>query len=253
MQRLKSYVKGAVTTIAFGLIFEEVALSQKQTSSVQQAWFGYLTQTRLSKRWGLWFDAHLRTKEDFFTNFSTSIVRPGVTYYFADNSKLTVGYGWINNFPGDIHPNVLRPEHRIWQQYQWLTKYQRVRTSQYIRLEERYRRKILNDQQLAEGYNFNYRLRYNFLMTVPLGNLSSSKWSVVFNDEAMVNFGKEVVNNYFDQNRFFVGFAYNTNSTDNLQFGYLNVFSQLAAGNRYRSIHAPRIYYNHNLDLRKKK
>jgi hypothetical protein len=31
----------------------------------------------------------------------------------------------------------------------------------------------------------------------------------------------------------------------------MNLFQQLAAGNRYRSIHAGRIFYFHNLDLRK--
>ena len=42
------------------------AIAQKQTSSVQQVWASYNNQTRLSDKWGLWGDFHLRTKEDFF-------------------------------------------------------------------------------------------------------------------------------------------------------------------------------------------
>ena len=76
--------------------------------------------------------------------------------------------------------------------------------------------------------------------------------SFVLNDELHVNFGKEIVYNYFDQNRFFAGFSYQVNAHDNVQFGYMNVFQQLATGNRYRSIHAARVFYFHNLDLRKK-
>lgn len=235
-------------------VVSQIGVGQKQTTNVTQAWFGYLNQTRFSDKWGFWLDAHLRTKEKLATNFSTSILRLGLTYYLANNARLTVGYGWINNFPGDIHPGVLRPEHRPWQQFQWLTKYSWLRTSQYVRLEERFRRKVLNASTLDDGYNFNYRVRYNLLLTIPLGKLEgpASKWSAVVNNELMINFGKEVVNNYFDQNRFFVGLALQTTPSDNIQFGYLKVFQQQAAGNRYRSISAPRIYYTHNLDLRKK-
>lgn len=42
------------------------------------------------------------------------------------------------------------------------------------------------------------------------------------------------------------------NKHDNLQVGYMNVFQQVAAGNRYRSIHRARLFFFHNLDGRKK-
>ena len=125
---------------------------------------------------------------------------------------------------------------------------------QWVRLEERYRRNILNDSTLANGYAFNFRARYNFLIQVPLSSkgIVPNTFSFIANDEVHVNFGKQVVYNYFDQNRFFVGFAWQTTATDNLQFGYMNVFQQLPAGNKYRSIHTARISYFHNLDLRKR-
>jgi hypothetical protein len=68
----------------------------------------------------------------------------------------------------------------------------------------------------------------------------------------MVNLGKEIVYNYFDQNRFFIGLGYHVNSHDSIQLGYMNVFQQLTVGNRYKDIHAGRVFYFHNLDLRKK-
>jgi hypothetical protein len=230
------------------------AQTTKQTQSVQQVWLGYFNQTRFSDKWGIWVDAHLRTKEDFFTNFSQAIGRIGVTYYLNDNTKLTAGYAYINHFPADNHANISMPEHRPWQQLQWHTKYAKVRTMQWVRLEERYRRKILNESKLNDGYNFNFRLRYNFLLQVPLSKqgVKPNSFSFVVNDEVHVNFGKEIVYNYFDQNRFFLGLAYHTNQHDNLQFGYMNVFQQLAAGNKYKSTHTVRIFYFHNLDLRKK-
>ena len=125
---------------------------------------------------------------------------------------------------------------------------------QYIRLEERYRRKIRNDDELADGYLFNFRARYNILWQYPVTRKAWAPKSLSFilNDEVHINFGKEVVNNYFDQNRFFTGFAYHVNQSDQIQFGYMNLFQQLPAGNRYRALHIARVAYFHNLDLRPK-
>ena len=225
----------------------------KSTTTVEQVWLGYFNQTRLSNKWGIWFDGQLRTKDDFFKDLSVSILRPGVTYYVNDALKLTAGYAYVTQYPQDNFKES-RPENRLWQQVQWHTKYSRNRTMQWIRLEERFRRKIAEDSTLAEGNNFSYRIRYNFLWQIPLsGNLEKGSLSFIVNDELHIAFGEEVVYNYFDQNRFFIGLACNVNATDNIQLGYLNVFQQLAKGNEYRSIHGIRIFYFHNLDLKRKK
>jgi len=230
------------------------AQTVKQTEKLQQVWTGYFNQTRFSKRWGAWLDLQLRTKDDFFTEFSQSIIRPGIMYYVNDATKLTAGYAYITHYPADNHSKIAQPEHRPWQQLQWHTRYAKLRTMQWLRLEERYRRKIQNDSTLASGYNFNFRVRYNFLLQVPLTNnpVNAGDFSFILNDEIHMNFGRQILFNSFDQNRFFVGLAYHLNQHDNLQFGYMNSYQQLSSGSRYRSIHAARVFYFHNLDLRKK-
>jgi hypothetical protein len=236
------------------IICGQVAAQTKTTTQVAQTWLGYFNQTRFSDRWGIWAEGQLRTKEDVVEGLSQSILRVGVTYYLADATKLTAGYAFVNHFPADNHPDVSQPEHRIWQQLQWHTKYRRLRTMQWLRLEERYRRRIAADSTLGNGYNFNYRARYNFLAQLPLApEVQKGTFSLIANDEVHINFGKEIVNNYFDQNRFFVGMAYHLNANDNLQFGYLNIFQQLPASARYKTTHVARIYFFHNLDLRKKR
>jgi hypothetical protein len=226
----------------------------KQTEKLNQVWLGYFDQTRFSNKWGIWADLHLRTKEDFVTNFSQSIVRLGLTYYINDVTKFTLGYAYVTNYPGDNHKQISQVEHRPWQQVQWHTKYGKKRMMQWFRLEEKYKQKILNDSTLANGYSFNWKLRYNFWYEVPFGkegNLPGA-WSFILNDEVHINFGKQVVNNYFDQNRFFLGLKYQLTAHNNLQFGYMNLFQQLAAGNKYKSINAVRIFFFQNIDLRKK-
>ena len=69
----------------------------KSKENLQQLWFGYLNQTRVSDKWGLWLDMHLRTKDDFTHDLSQSIVRFGLTYYLGDATRITAGYAWVNN------------------------------------------------------------------------------------------------------------------------------------------------------------
>ncbi len=125
---------------------------------------------------------------------------------------------------------------------------------QYLRLEERFLKKIKDIDELAEGYNFNYRVRYNIMLNFAFNKqpFAPKTISYVVNNETHLNFGKEIVYNTFDQNRFLVGFHYHTNATNFLQIGYMYFYQQLALGNHYRHIHAARISYFQNLDLRKK-
>ncbi len=250
---MQQWITGLLITICV-TAFQLTHAQTKQTEKVNQVWLGYLNQTRFTNKFGTWTDIHLRTKEDFVTNFSTFMVRAGLTYYVNDATKLTLGYAFVNNFPIDASRKISQPEHRPWQQIQWHTRYGKKRMMQWFRLEERYRRKILNDSTLASGYNFNWRLRYNFWYDIPLTKkgIAPKAWSFVVNDEVHINFGRQIVNNYFDQNRFFAGFKYQLSDQCNLQFGYSNIFIQTAAGNKYRSIDAARIFFFHNIDARKK-
>jgi len=234
------------------MVLTSNAQTNKSTEKVNQVWLGYLNQTRLSNKFGLWTDLHLRTKENFVDNFSQSIVRLGLTYYLTDATKLTAGYAFISIYPADAHKKITQPEHRPWQQVQWHTKYGKKRMMQWFRLEERFRRKILNDSTLATGSNFNFRVRYNIWYDVPLSKkgIVPKTVSFVVNDELHINFGKQIVNNYFDQNRLFAGLKYQVSEHSNVQVGYMNLFQQLAAGNKYRSIHTMRLFYFQNFDLR---
>jgi Protein of unknown function (DUF2490) len=227
--------------------------AQKTVLDEEQLWFGVLNQTRLSNKWGTWTDIHLRFKNDFVKEKSTLILpRLGLTYYVNDDVRITAGYAYIDNYP-DGAREITQPEHRPWQQIQWHTKYPKIRLMQWLRLEERYRRKVQNNNTLIDGYNFNYRIRYNFLFTTPLSKkgFAPQSWQFVLNDEIHINPSKNIVYNIFDQNRFFIGLSYQITKMSNFQFGYMNLFQQMPAGNQFKNIHAARLFYFHNFDFRK--
>jgi hypothetical protein len=251
MERKKIHI-----ILATLLLFQSSLQAQsKETEFVEQLWLAYFNNTRITDKWGALTDIHLRTRDDLVKGLSIGIVRLGIAYHLNDHTRLILGYSYVHSFPAAPHTNVARPEHRPWQMIQWTTPFRSYQMVQNLRLEQRFRRKILNEDALAEGYNFNYRIRYNLLFQVPLGKKRSQAGSLSYliNDEIQINLGKEIVYNYFDQNRFFTGLNLQLNKYSHLQFGYTNVFVQLVAGNRYRDIHGIRLYFIQNMDLRKGK
>ena len=221
----------------------------KTTNQQQGSWFGYFNQTRLSDRWGLWADVHHR-RTAFLDRTSQNLVRVGLTYFIADNIRLTAGYMYAETY---LAPSgLVRPEHRPWQQVWWSGRSGRLNLVQWVRAEQRYNHRISGDQ-LADGYGFNWRVRYNILVQVPFSGevVRPHVPNLVLQNELFVNFGNQITYNTFDQNRFFVGLSYPFTKQLLGQAGYMNQFSQQPAGNVYVDNHTLRLFLFHNLDLRK--
>jgi hypothetical protein len=226
--------------------------TQKEIHSREQLWFGYFNQGRITNRLGYWVDIHYRQTDNFVERPFQFLVRPALTYFIKDNLRVNAGYAFVNHFPAE-GLETSRPEHRMWQQVWWNQKYSGFNTIQWLRLEERFNRKISNDE-LMEGYNFNYRLRYNMSFFIPLKGKELSKGTpfLAVMDEIFLNFGKRIVYNTFDQNRFFGGVGYMFTSHLNAQLGYMHVFQQESSGDKYWSTHAIRLFVFHTMDFRKK-
>jgi hypothetical protein len=129
----------------------------------------------------------------------------------------------------------------------------RLQTQQWIRLEERFIGKVVNDA-LQDGYNFTWKFRYLLNLMVPLNRefIEPNTLFFAFNDEIHINAGKNITYNYFDQNRLFVGLGYQFSKKLNAQLGYMNLFQQLPVGNQYVNNYVLRLFFFHNLDLRSK-
>ena len=233
----------------FLLLFISELRGQKISETREQVWLAYLNQTRLTKHSGLWLDLQLRLN-DYMSQKSISIARLGYTYFCSDQLRLTGGYGFITHYSlTEEQPDV--PEHRPWQQVQWFDKKKKVSLSQYMRIEERF---VTNTSggELQNDYRFTWRFRYNFAVSIPLkGDAVTAGVPFIFlNDEILINAGKNVINNYFDQNRLFAGLGYQFTHNLNAHLGYLYVFQQLPAGNQYIHINTLRLFIFHNLDFR---
>ncbi|UYZ64532.1 DUF2490 domain-containing protein [Hymenobacter weizhouensis] len=243
-------MKRLLPLVSLLLLLAGPALAQKQYVRQQQTWVGVFNQTRFAPRWGTWTDLHLRLHERFVQDVFQGIARVGLTYYLTDDVRLTAGYAYVHHFPEGAR-RVSQAEHRPWQQVQWFTKFPQARLMQWVRLEERFRRTI-REQQPTDEFDFNYRVRYNAALFVPLTKRGFEPGGLQFllNNEVMMNFGREIRLNYFDQNRLFAGVVYQLNRHAQLHGGYMHLFQQLPAGSTYRNQHTIRLFYFHNLDLR---
>ncbi len=244
--------RNLITVVALLLTFGQQAFSQaKEFETEEQTWLAYFNQTRFTNKSGMWVDLHLRFTGNYVHHVGQTIARAGYMYYLSDQVKLTAAYAYATRYSTTGGPDV--PEHRPWQQIQWTEKKNGFNMMQWVRLEERFRRKVAAGE-LTDEYSFNYRIRYNMAFTIPLkGKQVVAKTPFLFaNNEVMINFGKEIVYNYFDQNRAFVGLGYQFTSHLNAQLGYMYIFQQLAGGNEYLNINAIRLFVFHNLDFRNK-
>lgn len=238
-----------VVTASFSAFTQAV---EKDIHSREQLWLGYFNQTRFSNKWGMWVDIHYRMTDHFVDRSFQFMFRPAVTYFIKDNLRVNAGYALVEHFPAKgLH--TTRTEHRPWQQIWWNQKYPGLVTLQWLRLEQRFNQKVVADQK-QDGYNYNFRVRYNVSFFIPLKGkeiVAKTPFAAVM-DEVFLNFGGKIVYNTFDQNRFFVGLGYQFTPALNAQLGYMNVYQQEASGNNYFSTHAIRLFFFHTLDLRNK-
>ena len=225
----------------------------KTVNQAEQAWVGLFTQTRLSKRWGIWLDLHQRFTDHFVGRPLQAFARVGGTYYITDDIRLVAGYAfvWFYKGPGEAAGHL---EHRPWQQISIRQSYNRFSTMQWLRLEQRFVQK-LSDGVPTNDFKFNWRIRYSYGISIPLNHkkLLPKTWFIALQNELFINFGSQITYNYFDQNRLFGGIGYQFNKAWNAQLGYMNVFQQTATGNVFQNANCIRLYVYYNLDLRKDK
>ena len=219
--------------------------SQKQIIEREETWIGVFHQSRFTARSGLWLDLHFRTTDHFIREKTMTVARAGYVYHLSDELRFIGGYAFANRYNQSPFGRI--PEHRPWQQVQWIQqKKKKFNVLQAFRMEQRYRKNVPHND-----YFFNWRFRYNLSVTVPLrkGSPSSGPFLMMSN-EVMVNAGKRILYNYFDQNRLFGGLGYRFSTKLNLHAGYLYVFQQEAMSGQFAHTHAVRIFLNHHADVR---
>jgi hypothetical protein len=232
-------------------------LGQKDIAVSGNAWVMYFGNHRLSERWGIHTEYQWR-RADMFNDWQQSLLRLGIDYYGKNNVQYTAGYGWIKTFQyGDQPVSHDFDEHRIWEQLILKNKAGRVDFHHRYRLEQRFLENWVKDASgnyALDGYLFRQRVRYRFMITMPLSRKEMANNTLFLSayDEPFLGFGKGIAKNILDQNRLYVALGWRFNSNFNVQLGYLNQYVVKKDGIQAERNHTLQIGMTYNLDLRKK-
>lgn len=237
-----------IILILFPFFFCVAQVGQKKEINQQvQTWISLNSLTKISDHWGIAADAHIRTNEVFESN-NFYFLRGGVTYIPNASLLLTTGYAHMWLAPTKEGWSTYSDENRIYQQAQLTTKVGKVSILQRLRNEQRWQEKIVNDEETGE-LRFTDRVRYLVSFTVPI--FSNKKLpSLVISDEVLIQFGKEVVYNTFDQNRLFIGIKQNITPKLSFDLGYMNVYQEKYSGYQYDMNHTIRLFFYLNSSLK---
>ena len=163
------------------------AIAQKVEKGTE-FWPQYYLNLRIDSNWSVSSDYSSRYNDAQLDQRIQWIARAGLGFQLTKNLNISAGFAYSEYFSAA----GVRRENRPWQQLQLANKFNRFTINNRLRLEERSNKDV-------KGEKFNYRLRYQLQFQVPL--LARQRLALMLSDEPMINFGKQVSGNIFDQNR----------------------------------------------------
>lgn len=238
------------------LLISALSFSQKIISPQTHGWIMYTGNHKITERWGIHTEYQWR-RADVFNDWQQSLLRLGVDYYTKQNTQMTLGYGWIRSYQyGDQPIAHANNEHRIWETYYMKNKIGRVDVQHRYRLEQRFIENWVKNPEGSfdkDGFLFRQRVRYRFLITVPLSRkeLKDNTLFLAVYDEPFLGFGKGIGKNIVDQNRLYGAIGWRFNKNVNVQLGYLNQYIVKTDGIQAERNHTLQIGVTYNLDFTK--
>lgn len=200
------------------------------------AWFMLLNSTKFNDKWGLHFDAQIRTADDR-DDVRSTLIRPGLTYYFNNKSNATIGYLWsTTQNKNDLGQNNIGHEHRIWEQFILNHKLGKSATlSHRFRLEQRFIDKADAKDVFAQRFRYFFRVVQPF--KAPKDSFKEGMF-VALQNELFFNVQNKVNTNghFFDQNRAYLAMGYRVSPKFDIEAGYMNQYAQGAQSNSVHHI-----------------
>lgn len=239
------------------LLISLKSFSQRSFTPNTNGWFMYFGTHKFSPKWGLHLEAQLRRNE-IVTKPQQLLFRTGLNYHFGPNAFATVGYAFVETYPyGGLPAKSNFPENRLWEQVQLKNQLNAFEVISRFRLEQRFVNSPVLNGSIYEPGDAVFTNRFRLLNRVSLpfnGKVIQDKslYITVFN-EMMINFGKNVAINIFDQNRAYLALGYKFPKLGRLELGYLNQIILKSDGLKIENNHNLQVGLSSTLDFYKKK
>jgi hypothetical protein len=233
--------------------FVSRAQTEKNVDHQSLLWTRYYNQLTLNNKWSL----HTEFDNRIFINpVVENLYEMRAQGRYKINTELEIGGGFAYFSVATQVPEVTydfrTPEYRGQQDITWKQDFGSFTLNQRFQVEERFFHNA-NKQELLPGTTFYWRFRYRLQGEYSCWKKESQYLKAIVYDELMINGGKNVVKNTFDQNRIYAALQYGINKNIALELGYLNSFQQRASGVDYFDRDIIRFTFFHKINLRKKK
>ncbi|MCC6319663.1 MAG: DUF2490 domain-containing protein [Gemmatimonadaceae bacterium] len=208
------------------LVVPALVHAQRETFENVNAWLSWIGDIELDPRWAIDFDGSLRASGPV-DQLGQVLWRASVRRNLSANVRASVGYAGSDTHPYGKLPVAFRaPEHRLFQQLQLTHPAGRVQFTHRYRFEQRWsgRVAVVGTDTSVRNWVRTSRLRYLARATIPLqgATLDANEWFVNVADEVMLNFGANIANNTFDQNRMQLGIGRRLGRDYRLELQYLD-------------------------------
>ena len=204
---------------------------------------------RLSQRWGMITDAHIR-RENFIRDPNFYFLRLGAAYWLDDQFSVAGGIAalWLAT-DTDVGTEFAL-ERRTYQQILWRAQIKKITFLQRIRIEQRWHEVLDQTDGSVDRVRFSNRFRFLLSAAIRVFENPNSPRPVISN-EILFHVGNEILYNTFDQNRLFLGFNQRLGKNWTVDYGYMMVYQERYSGFEYDLNHTIRLFFYYSPDLRK--
>ncbi len=191
-------------------------------------WYNTFITKKITDKWSGHLEYQWR-RDEFILHGQQSLLRVGINYKVNQKLMFRAGYGWIETYPyGTINLQAAGKtftEHRSFQAAILNDQINIIEIQHRFMLEQRWiGRYTTPDLNTEDDYVYVNRMRYMLRLQMPLGKnqIEDKTFYAAVYDEIFIQFGKNVQENIFDQNRFGALIGYKLNKYFKLELGYLN-------------------------------
>ncbi len=204
-------------------------------------WMGYYNSVKINDKWSLNSDLQYRTK-DWYKTPLQALARIGLNYKINSRLNVTAGLAHFRFYLNDV---VTRGEWRPWEEVALSDRIGKVKLNNRLRVEQRFNEGVASGEPNGI-FKFNWRFRYRFDIQYP----AESKISLVVGNEVMINTGKNISNNYFDQNRTWAGVNTEITKKFSVQLQFMYIWQLMSNGYTLDKINVVRFNVYHKINLK---
>lgn len=251
---MKNHILLVIAVIAVFAGRPATGQNGKDVMTQRLIWFGYHNKFRFNDSWMI--VTEIEDRWYVFPGRHSEWVLPRIALIRESASGWNTGLGFAHfrqSAPERAESDVsyVRPEFRPHLEASHISKpgERRFSIDHRYKVEGRFIRKTL-PEGLAGGYTFHVRVRYRMQVSCFLVKTESGQGTLTAKmyDEIMVNFGKNILYNLFDQNRLGVALNYGLKKGLQFQVDFLNVFKERNGGSQYFNQYVERLTVYHTID-----